>query len=578
MKKITSLLLALSLAFCVLLAPPRNVSAAGTETQDGLEASITTDKAEYTADEDIQVSVNIKNDNPYRVEDVSVETLLPEGLVLKTGNLSAADIDIEAGASYSVSAVAQLSEDEKETKPDDTTKPADTAQSGDTAKPADTDQSGDTTKPEDTANSGGNDQDTNSPQTGDNSNIVLWVVLFIAFAVGIILTFKFKFKKTAMILSLFLCFATVLAMLSMSVTTENITEITVDKTITVNGKEYTIVSKVKKPINNMPETSSTEDSGSTKPETSSTEDSDSKKPEPENFGNASNTMPEDYSTEPVPFKDEIDEFNRQVKEFPRESFDPIDLYDHCEREGLFSARKLEIDGIHFYEVKPNDDEPKPLVILVHGGGWHKDFSYAYDLAKSSGLCMVLIDAAAHGESKAGPLQGPAVWMETVKYIDTLIEYYNTRPDVDAAKFGVTGFSMGGNITEYYVVYGKYKPAAVCIEGATADATGEFSAAAVHDKGGGRPLYSVWSEEKLWPFTSATAPMNFPEYFKDIPVFICAGALDDTHSVKTMEIFKDKIEALGNDQVVFHCYEDAGHEVPASWEENEQRQFYEMLKN
>ncbi|MGN0451334.1 MAG: hypothetical protein ACI4FN_04360, partial [Acutalibacteraceae bacterium] len=128
MKKIASLLLTLSLVFCVLLALPLNASAASTETQDGLEVTITTDKTEYTADEDIQVSVNIKNNNSYKVEDVSIETLLPEGLVLKTGNLSATDIDIEAGASYSAAVVAQLSEDLKdneETRPEDTTKPDD---------------------------------------------------------------------------------------------------------------------------------------------------------------------------------------------------------------------------------------------------------------------------------------------------------------------------------------------------------------------------------------------------------------------------------------------------------------------
>lgn len=78
MKKIASLLFALSLVFCVLLALPLNASAASTGTQDGLEVTITTDKTEYTADEDIQVSVNIKNNNSYKVEDVSIETLLPK--------------------------------------------------------------------------------------------------------------------------------------------------------------------------------------------------------------------------------------------------------------------------------------------------------------------------------------------------------------------------------------------------------------------------------------------------------------------------------------------------------------------
>lgn len=253
MKKIARLLLTLSLVFCVLLALPLNASAASSATQDGLEVTITNDKTEYTADEDIQVSVNIKNNNSYKVEDVSIETLLPEGLVLKTGNLSATDVDIEAGASYSASVVAQLSEnlkDNDETKPDDITKPDDTTKPDDITKP------NDTTKPYDTTEPGGNDQETNFPQTGDNSNIVLWVVLLVASAVGIFLILKFK--KTAKMMSLFLCFAMVLTMLPMSAfAAENDTAtITVDKTITVNGIEYIIKSTVKYTVtteDNVPE-------------------------------------------------------------------------------------------------------------------------------------------------------------------------------------------------------------------------------------------------------------------------------------------------------------------------------------
>lgn len=217
MKKIASLLLTLSLVFCVLLALPLNTSAASTATQNGLEVTITADKDEYTADEDVHVSVNIKNNNSYKVEDISVETLLPEGLVLKTGNLSTTDIDIESGASYSASVVVQLSEnlkDDGEIKPDDITKPD------------------------------GNDQETSSPQTGDNSNIVLWVVLLIVSVVGIALTFKFK--KTTQMMSMFLCIAMVLTMLPMSAFAvgNDTAIIMVDKTITVDGKEYIIKTNV----------------------------------------------------------------------------------------------------------------------------------------------------------------------------------------------------------------------------------------------------------------------------------------------------------------------------------------------
>ena len=107
MKRIASLLMTLSLMFCLCVTPSLDASAASSETKGGLEVTITTDKDSYSANEDIKVSVKIKNTNSFKVEDVSVEALLPEGLKLKDGKLSASDVDIDAGADYTVSVVAQ---------------------------------------------------------------------------------------------------------------------------------------------------------------------------------------------------------------------------------------------------------------------------------------------------------------------------------------------------------------------------------------------------------------------------------------------------------------------------------------
>lgn len=287
---------------------------------------------------------------------------------------------------------------------------------------------------------------------------------------------------------------------------------------------------------------------------------------------AANKKPEDYSTEPVPFKTEIDEFYRQVKELPIPD-DYKEPYNHYTSSG-YIYRKLDIDGIQLYEIRPDNDEPKPLVIQMHGGFWHKD-PEAVEAWAEKGLCVVTIDVSCHGESQDGPLQAPAAWMETVKDIDVLIEYYNTIPGVDAKNFGLTGHSMGGNISELYTIYGKYKPKAICIENASADTTKEGASWDCISKGESS-LTPIWEEQEMWKFTSAIAPINYPEYFKDIWMFICVGALDDTHSPVKMEEFKNKIEALGSDKIVFHRYEDFGHEVPPSWEENEREQFFEKL--
>lgn len=214
--KVMRLFFALSLVSCILLVLPFNVSAASTETQDGLEVTIITDKTEYAADEDLRISVSIKNNNSYKIEDISVETLLPDGLELKNGNLSATDIDIEAGSSYSTSVVTQLSENLKNNKEETEQK--------------------EIIMPND-------DNEIENPQTGD-TNVVVWILLLVVAVVGIILTVKFK--KTTQMMCLILCLAMLLSILPMSVfATENDTDtITVDKTIIVDKKEYLLSANV----------------------------------------------------------------------------------------------------------------------------------------------------------------------------------------------------------------------------------------------------------------------------------------------------------------------------------------------
>lgn len=85
---------------------------------------------------------------------------------------------------------------------------------------------------------------------------------------------------------------------------------------------------------------------------------------------AANKKPGDYSTEPVPFKTEIDEFYRQVKELPIPA-EYKGSYNYYTSNG-YIYRKLDIDGIQLYEIRRNDGKPKPLVIQIHGGFWHKD--------------------------------------------------------------------------------------------------------------------------------------------------------------------------------------------------------------
>lgn len=96
----TTMALALTVAL-VLLLPAMAWAATG--SQDGLEATLTTDKTQYAIGESVVVRASVKNTNAFPVTDVKLELRLPAGIVLKTGNTSTSTASLAAGESASLS-------------------------------------------------------------------------------------------------------------------------------------------------------------------------------------------------------------------------------------------------------------------------------------------------------------------------------------------------------------------------------------------------------------------------------------------------------------------------------------------
>ena len=87
MKKIKKLMpVLLSFVFVVSTFMTITVFAAEAE-QNGLVATLTFDKSEYAANEDVNVTLTVKN-NSYAVKDIQTEITLPDGVTLKDGSLT----------------------------------------------------------------------------------------------------------------------------------------------------------------------------------------------------------------------------------------------------------------------------------------------------------------------------------------------------------------------------------------------------------------------------------------------------------------------------------------------------------
>jgi len=224
------------------------------------------------------------------------------------------------------------------------------------------------------------------------------------------------------------------------------------------------------------------------------------------------TPDEDYeivSIETKPFNEEANNFVTNHRD-PAITFERLSIND-------------EIEFITAY--RPGSSK-KPLYITIHGGGGRKEGElWNLNGHAQAGFFAIALDVAAHGDSPKGPMLSMDAWVETVKYIDTLIEYCKyERTDVNADKFVIGGVSMGGTITLLYGTRGKYRPAVLCPEIGSPDFAKILNGRAngIMDKGAGAgeaPPESV--REKAIELS----PIHQLEKFYGIPMYARFGEKD-----------------------------------------------------
>ena len=203
MKKIKKLMpVLLSFVFVVSTFMTITVFAAEAE-QNGLVATLTFDKPEYAANEDVNVTLTVKNNNSYAVKDIQTEITLPDGVTLKDGSLTQEAFELNSTESKTCELIKIV----KATEP--------------------------TT-------------DTTSQQTGDNSHTGFFVGLMILSG-GALLFIGIKQKKLHAkgTMSLILCFAMAGAMLPMTANaTSEKKSFSVEETVKIDGKNVTVKATV----------------------------------------------------------------------------------------------------------------------------------------------------------------------------------------------------------------------------------------------------------------------------------------------------------------------------------------------
>lgn len=291
-KKLSALFLSVLLLFsCMTITAYAAQSAA----QDGLSAVIETDKESYEANEPILVTITVTNTNSFAMKNVSIESILPASLTISDGTLKSDTVDLEAGQELTLTFTAVLEKEvppvtEPGTSEPDTSEPD--SSEPDTTEPTVTDPSqtepseteptvteptvtnpstqpttenptaaGEVTtteeqttlKPETTTavnaadHANGTSPITGAPAVALKVLLVVAVIASVAFAI-VMLTRKNGKKATkilSVVLSVVICGSSLVTTGMIAKADENTRSFSVDKTITVDGENYTVSASVK---------------------------------------------------------------------------------------------------------------------------------------------------------------------------------------------------------------------------------------------------------------------------------------------------------------------------------------------
>lgn len=223
MKKIKVFLFAMMFCFSMM-----TMSAFGmTLSVDGLEVSLTTDKDSYSKGDVIAVTLSATNTNSVAVENVSLESVMPDGYALVEGVKGSKNIDVlESGdkvyLNYSiVSNESNKNDDKPGTEGKDDTQPEKETAKNDSAP------------------------SNESPKTGDANKAIVWFFALVVATAGFVAMSKMKKSYSKKLLSMLLCVSMIGSLVAGFDNTSYADEadkvsFTVSETVKVDGVEVKI--------------------------------------------------------------------------------------------------------------------------------------------------------------------------------------------------------------------------------------------------------------------------------------------------------------------------------------------------
>lgn len=98
-KKHIPILLGLVFILATFMTVSALAASSATVEQDGVVATLACDKDKYAAGEKVNVTLTVQNNNPYSVDGIETEIILPDGIKAESGDLKQEAFSLDAGES-----------------------------------------------------------------------------------------------------------------------------------------------------------------------------------------------------------------------------------------------------------------------------------------------------------------------------------------------------------------------------------------------------------------------------------------------------------------------------------------------
>lgn len=142
----------------------------------------------------------------------------------------------------------------------------------------------------------------------------------------------------------------------------------------------------------------------------------------------------------------------------RNSDEKLEDSSRISQSGNITITETMIGEIPVAIYAVNDQQPKPILFLLHGLTSKKEDMHSLALSFAQENIMVISpDAYNHGQRALGdPLSVLEMAVQSSYDIDTIIDSLSENPDANTERISILGFSMGGFTSYYYWAYGQHR--------------------------------------------------------------------------------------------------------------------------